>query len=509
MTNQSINMFSWTLLDALLVLLTFLLTSIIAATLKGSRHKHGRKQPPGPPGFPVLGHLHLLGELPHRSLQTLSTTYGPIMSLRFGHVPTIVLSSAAAAELFLKSNDTVFANRPLLEALEYFSYGFKGLVFSEYGPYWRNMRKLCWLNLLTTSKVESFAPLRMEEVEKMVEEVEKAAMSGQIINLSEVVNDVLESKVYRMILGCDTEKNNGHDLKGIVQEVMHLCGAFNLTDYVPWLGKFDLQGIRRRFKRTSKALDEMLEEIIKEHEKVFSSKAKHDDFIDILLSLMYEHDDIDRTNIKAIAVDMISASLDTSAVIIVWALSELLRNPRVMKNLQHELDAVIGPDNLVEEKDVGKLNYLEMVIKETFRLHPTGSLLPRETLEDVEVGGYYVEKKTRILVNMWALGRDPKAWPEKTEDFWPERFLETKVDFSGRESLMFMPFGTGRRGCPGMQLGLLTVKLVVAQLIHCFQWELPAGLTPEDLDMKEKFGLSMPKAEHLLALPSCRFRSKS
>ncbi|KAK4283067.1 hypothetical protein QN277_000063 [Acacia crassicarpa] len=501
-------MFSWTL-HVLLVFLTFLVTSIIAAVLKGSRRKHGQKQPPGPPGFPVLGHLHLLGELPHRSLQTLATTYGPIMSLRFGDVPTIVLSSAAAAELLLKSHDTVFSNRPLLEALEYFSYGFKGLVFSEYGPYWRNMRKLCWLNLLSTSKVESFAPLRMKEVEKMVEEVEKAAMSGQIINLTEVVNDVLESMVYRMILGCDTGKNNGHDLKGIVQEVMHLSGAFNLTDYVPWLGKFDLQGMRRQFKKTSKALDEMLEEIIKEHEKVFSSKAKHDDFIDILLSLMYEHDEVDRTNIKAIAVDMIGASLETSAVIIVWALSELLRNPRIMKNLQHELDAVIGPGNLVEEKDVGKLNYLEMVIKETFRLHPTGSLLLRETLEDVEVGGYYVEKKTRIIVNMWALGRDPKAWPEKTEEFWPERFLETEVDFSGRESLMFMPFGTGRRGCPGMQLGLFTVKLVVAQLIRCFRWELPAGMAPENLDMKEKFGLSMPKAEPLLAVPSYRFRAKS
>ncbi|KAI9084205.1 hypothetical protein K1719_033876 [Acacia pycnantha] len=502
-------MFPWSLGIFPALLLTFLFTSIIAVALKGSRRKHGRKQPPGPPGFPVLGHLHLLGELPHRSLQTLATTYGPIMSLRFGHVPTIVLSSAEAVELFIKSNDTVFANRPLLEAFKYFSYGFKGLVFSEYGPYWRSMRRLCRLNLLSASKVESFAPLRMKEVEKMVEEVEKAAMSGQIINLSEVVDDVLESMIYKMIFGCDTKKDDGHDLKGIFQEVMHLSGAFNLADYVPWLGVFDFQGMRKRFKRTIKELDGVLEEIIKEHEQAFSSKAQHDDFIDILLSLMQENDDVDRTNIKAIAVDMIGAALETSATVIVWTLSELLRNPRVMKVVQQELDAIIGPDNVVEEKDIGKLNYLEMVIKETFRLHPAGSLLPRETVEDVEVGGYYVEKKTRIIMNMWALGRDPKAWPEKTEEFWPERFLETEVDFSGRDSLMFMPFGTGRRGCTGMHMGLYTVKLVVAQLVHCFRWELPAGIAPEDLDMKEKFGLSMPKAEHLLAVPSCRFRLKS
>ncbi|XP_054787729.1 cytochrome P450 CYP736A12-like [Prosopis cineraria] len=501
-------MFPWTL-DIHLAFLTLLFTSIIAAVLKTSSRKHGWKQPPSPPGLPVLGHLHLLGELPHRSLQTLATTYGPIMSLSLGHVPTIVLSTANAAELFIKSNDVVFANRPLLQAFEYFSYGFKGLVFSEYGPYWRGMRRLCKLNLLSASKVESFAPLRMKEVEKMVKEVDRAVMANQIVNLSEVVNDVLESMVYKTILGCDIKKNHGLDLKGIVQEVMRLSGAFNLADYVPWLGVFDFQGMRRRFKRIGKALDEVLEEILKEHEEASSSKANHNDFIDILLSLMHEDDDIDRTNIKAIVVDMIGAALETSATIIVWALSELLRNPMVMKALQHELDTVIGPDNLVEEKDIGKLDYLEMVVKETFRLHPAGSLLPRETVEDVEVGGYYVAKKTRIMVNMWALGRDPKAWPEKTEEFWPERFLETEVDFRGRDSLIFMPFGTGRRGCPGIQLGLCTVKLVVAQLIHCFRWELPSGMTPEDLDMKEKFGLSMPKAEHLLAVPSCRVRTKS
>lgn len=262
-------------------------------------------------------------------------------------------------------------------------------------------------------------------------------------------------------------------------------------------------------------MDEILEKIIKDHQQASNSNTHHHpkDFIDILVSLMHQNDavdpyqtpfKIDRTNVKAIALDMIVAAFETSATVIVWALSELLRHPRVMKSLRHELESVIGTNNLVQEKDLPKLNYLEMVIKETFRLHPAGSLLPRESMEDVRVGDYYVKKGTRIIVNVWAMGRDTKVWSENAEAFCPERFLEREVDFRGRESLMFVPFGSGRRGCPGIHMGLSTVKLVVAQLVHCFMWELPGGMGPQDLDMEEKYGLSMPKAKDLLAVPFCR-----
>lgn len=259
----------------------------------------------------------------------------------------------------------------------------------------------------------------------------------------------------------------------------------------------------------------MLEKIINDHEQV-PNDIRHKDFIDILLSLMHQNDTVsedqfkvDRTNIKAIVLDMIAGAFETSAIIIIWALSELLRHPRVIKKLQHELQTVIGTDNIVHDKDLGKLNYLEMVIKETFRLHPAGSLLPREAIEDVRVGEYFVEKRTRIILNAWAMGRDTKAWSENAEEFLPERFLEMEVDFRGRDSLMIVPFGSGRRGCPGIHLGLCTVKLVVAQLVHCFDWKLPWAMSPQDLDMTEKFGLSLPKAQHLLAVPTCRVRSSN
>nr|KYP70467.1 Cytochrome P450 71A1 [Cajanus cajan] len=213
---------------------------------------------------------------------------------------------------------------------------------------------------------------------------------------------------------------------------------------------------------------------------------------------------IDRTNIKAILMDMFAASFDTSAVAIEWAMSELLRHPRVMKKLQDELTNVVGINRVVEESDLTKLSYLNMVVKETLRLYPVGPLLiPRESLEDITINGYFIKKKSRILINAWTIGRDPKVWSDNAEIFYPERFVNNDIDIRGHD-FQLIPFGSGRRGCPGIQLGLITFSLVLAQLVHCFNWELPSGISPNDLDMTEKFGLSLPRSNHLLAVPSYR-----
>ena len=257
----------------------------------------------------------------------------------------------------------------------------------------------------------------------------------------------------------------------------------------------------------------MLEKIIVEHEQASDQqKGNHKDFVDVLLSFvnqpMNPRDEhvflMDRRNIKAILTELIAGAFDTSAVTIEWILSELLRNPRVMKKLQEELENVIGIDQMVEEKDLGKLVYLDMVVKEGFRLHPVGPLLvPHESMEDITVQGYYIPKKSRILVNAWAIGRDPNVWSENVEEFYPERFSGSNIGVTGHD-FRLLPFGSGRRGCPGMQLGFINVRLVVAQLVHCFNWELPSGVEAKDVDMTEKFGLSVGRANHLLAKPIYR-----
>jgi len=200
---------------------------------------------------------------------------------------------------------------------------------------------------------------------------------------------------------------------------------------------------------------------------------------------------------------MLAGSMDTSATAIEWTLSELLRNPRVMKKLQMELESVVGMERKVEESDLEKLEYLDMVIKESMRVHPVAPLLiPHQSTEDCMVGEFLIPKKSRVIVNAWAIMRDPSAWKE-AEKFWPERFEGSNVDVRGRE-FQLIPFGSGRRGCPGIQLGLTVVRLTVAQLVHCFDWELPNHMLPADLDMADEFGLTMPRANPLHAIPTYR-----
>jgi cytochrome P450 len=257
----------------------------------------------------------------------------------------------------------------------------------------------------------------------------------------------------------------------------------------------------------------VLELILKEHEHISNlDKTHHEDFVNILLSNMNKAIDpendqnyvIDRSNVKAILLDMIVAAVDTSSTTIEWALTELLRHPRVMKNLQDEIQNEVGTKRMVEEKDLKKFNYLDMVIDETLRLYPVAPLLvPRECRESITVDGYFIKEKTRVIVNAWAIGRDSNVWSENVEEFYPERFINKKMNYLGQD-FESIPFGAGRRRCPGIQLGLVSVKLVLAQLVHCFNWKLPNNINPSNLNMEEEFGLSIPRAQHLHAIPSYR-----
>ncbi|XP_027351008.1 cytochrome P450 CYP736A12-like [Abrus precatorius] len=498
----------------ILVVLTFtyLVYTLFLRPKQPSAHK---KKPPGPPTLPIIGNLHLLGTLPHRTLHSLPLKYGPIMSLQLGQVPTVVVSSSETAELFLKTHDVVFASRPKLQSSEIISYGSKGMAFSEYGPYWRNMRKICTLQLLSASKVELFAPIRKEELCAAVKSLEKAAVLGEVVNISEVVENLVEDMVHKMVLG--RSKYDHFDLKTLVQQGNAMVGAFNLADYVPWLRPFDYQGLTRGLKKISKGLDEVLEQIIKEHEQAIDvGRRDRKDFVDILLSTMDQTTDphneqnrvIDRTNIKAILLDMVVGAIETSTTVIQWALSALLRHPRVMKVLQDEIENEVGIKRMVEECDLMKLGYLDMVVDETLRLYPAAPfLVPRESRENITINGYYIKKNSRVIINAWAIGRDPNVWSSNAETFYPERFIDMKMNHQG--DFRSIPFGSGRRGCPGVHLGLVTVRLVLAQLVHCFNWELPPNVSPANVNMQEKFGLNMPRAEQLLAIPTYRLATKN
>ncbi|XVF09639.1 hypothetical protein REPUB_Repub07fG0111400 [Reevesia pubescens] len=490
---------------------------ILRATSSPQKHpKHEKKLPPGPRPLPIIGNLHLFGKLPHQTLHHLAKKYGPIMLVRLGCVPTIVVSSPQAAELFLKTHDAVFANRPQLQAVEYMAKGNKGMAFSAYGSYWRGVRKWCILHILSPSKVESFAPIRRAEVESLVKSTRKASAADELVDLTKKADEVVEDIMFKIILG--RNKDDRFDFKPLVREALRLIGTFNLSDFLPYLAPLDLQGLKRKVGRVGESIDKLLKIIIEEHEQEAKHQKPHRDFVDEVLTLVNQplnpndHEEqpyiVDRSNIKAIIIDMIVASFDTSSTTIEWVFSELLKNPQIMQHLQNEIESVVGRNRMVEESDLSRLTYLDMVLRETYRLHPiTPLLLPHESREDITIDEYYIPKKSRVLINVWSMARDPNVW-DNAEEFCPERFRTSDINFRGQH-FQLLPFGTGRRGCPGMQLGLATVRLVIAQLVHCFDWELPKGMLPTELDMDEKFGLTTPRANHLFAKPTYRLLDKS
>lgn len=469
--------------------------------------------PPSPRGLPILGHLHLLRKNPHQDLQKLAKKHGPIMYMKFGMIPHIIVSSPQAAEQFLKTYDLIFASRPPHEAVKYIAYGQTNLSFAPYGHYWRNMRKMCTLELLSNLKINSFLPMRREELGIFIDLLKSAAQDHSTVNLSSQVSSLNSNMTCRMIFGkkyTDEEFGDTRGFEGVVREGMQLAAKPNLGDYFPYLGKLDLQGLTSSFKSVSAVFDTFLEKVLDEHEQLSpgsdDQEGKNMDFVDTMLGILKSGEadfEFDRRHVKAVLLDMLGAAMDTSATVIDWTMSQLLSQPRVMQKVQRELEQVIGLNRIVEESDLENLVYLNMVVKESMRLNPVAPLLiPHEAMEDCIVDGFHIPKKSRVIINAWAIGRDSEAWSDP-DKFLPERFEGSKIDVRGRD-FQLIPFGSGRRGCPGMQLGLIVVYLVVAQLVHCFEWELPNGMLPTELDMSEAFGLVTTRSSHLMAIPTYR-----
>ncbi|KAL5820390.1 hypothetical protein ACOSQ3_022272 [Xanthoceras sorbifolium] len=470
---------SWTWITLAVFAFLFLLQAI-----SWKRNAKTKRLPPGPRGFPIFGCLHLLGKYPHRDLHKLAQKYGSIMHLRLGLKPTIVVSSSQAAELFLRTHDLVFASRPPLEASKYISYNQKNMIMAPYGSYWRNVRKMCTLELLSNVKIDSFKSMRKEELDLLIEYVKEAAYSGIAVDLSAKVGALSADMTCRMLFGKKyMEKEfDERGFKAVMEEAMELLATFNLADYIPQIASLDLQGLRKRMKAIAKVFDEFFEKVIDEHVQS-RDENRTKDFVDLMLSFMGSEETdyrIDREHIKAIIL-----------------------YPRIMKKMQNELENVVGKDKMVEESDLDNLEYLDKVIKESLRLHPVAPLLvPHESREDCIVNGFHISKKSRIFINAWAIGRDPDTWNDP-DNFYPERFVGTNIDIRGRD-FQLIPFGSGRRSCAGMQLGLTVVRLVVARLIHCFNWELPDGMVATELNMTEHFGIVISRAKKLLAIPTYR-----
>ncbi|PKU68771.1 Cytochrome P450 71A1 [Dendrobium catenatum] len=434
------------------IALAFFLHFIIFRRIK--RRELSPKLPPGPRKLPIIGNLHQVGGLTHRPLWLLSQKYGPLMHLKIGKVPILVVSSADMAREILKTNDFGFCSRPGLTSSNKFSYDCKDISFAAYGEYWREMRKICILQLFSTKRVSTFHSVREEEVAILIDSV---------------------------------------SFHALVQETETLFGTFFVSDCFPSLGWIDkLTGLQQRLERTFNKFDSFYNEIIEE--RIYKRRTNHEqeDIVDVLLHQQKNSPFITNANIKAILKDIFIAGIGTSSAIIIWAMAELVRNSRIMQKVQEEVRSSAH----LTKSSLHPLQYLNSVVKETLRLHlPVPLLLPRVAIRHCKISGYDIVPNTRVYINAWGIARDPKTW-ENPEEFLPERFIDSSIDYIGHD-FEFIPFGSGRRNCPGKNFGMATVELALANLLYYFDWRLPDGMKKEEMDMDEVPGITVHKRSAL------------
>uniref|UniRef100_A0A0D9X3I0 Cytochrome P450 n=1 Tax=Leersia perrieri TaxID=77586 RepID=A0A0D9X3I0_9ORYZ len=501
---------------ALLLLLLHQFTRSTRSSQGDQTHSNNllNKLPSPPWKLPVIGHMHLIGSLPYISLRDLAVNHGPdLMLIHLGAVPTLVVSSPRAAEAVLRTHDLAFASRPRSMVTDIILYGASDSCFAPYGDHFRNVRKMVTVHLLHAKKVQAYRPARQEEVSIVIDKLRKAAMSAATVDMSEILHSS-NDLICRAVSGKFFRKEGRNRLfRELIDTNGALLGGFNLENYFPGLARMKLVSkiICARAMRVRSKWDELLDKLIDDHvaNKLLlahdrEENEEHQDdsaFIDVLLSRQEEYG-FTRDHIKAILLGMFEAGTDTSYLVLESAMVELIRNPDVLAKLQDEVRTLVrrGQD-MVTEDDIIDMVYLKAVIKETLRIHPPAGLnIPHLTREDCEVNGYMIPTGTRVIINLWALNMHVDFW-DKPDEFLPGRFMDvdnkrTIIDFKGKD-FQFVPFGSGRRMCPGIHTATATIEIMLANLVYCFNWKLPAGLKKEDIDMTKVFGLTVHRKEKL------------
>ncbi|KAJ1297174.1 hypothetical protein BS78_01G357500 [Paspalum vaginatum] len=466
------------------------------------------RAPPGPWKLPVIGSMHhLVNVLPHRALRDLAAVHGPLMMLQLGQTPLVVASSKETARAVLKTHDTNFFTRPKLLAGEIVGYEWVDILFAPSGDYWRKLRQLCAAEILSPKRVLSFRHIREEEVMLRVEEI-RAAGPSTPINLSVMFHSITNSVVSRAAFG--KKRKNAAEFLAATKAVVGLSSGFNIPDLFPtWTTVLArLTGMTRSLREIHRVVDTILEEIIEERKGIRDGKIKSgaaaedvdENLVDVLIGLQQKGGfgfQLTNSIIKAIILDMFAGGTGTSGSAMEWGMSELMRNPPVMKKLQAQIREAFRGKAVVKEGDLqaSNLQYMKLVIKEALRLHPPAPLLvPRESIEACELDGYTIPAKARVIINAWAIGRDPKYW-EAADEFRPERFEDGARDFTG-SSYEFLPFGSGRRMCPGFNYGLASMELAFVGLLYHFDWSLPEGVS--EIDMGEAPGLGVRRRTPLM-----------
>ncbi|KAI9128485.1 hypothetical protein K1719_001478 [Acacia pycnantha] len=447
--------------------------------------------PPGPPSLPILGNLHQLSKPLHQAFHRISQRHGQVISLWFGSRLVVVVSSPSTVQECFTKNDIVLANRPRFLAGQYVAYNYTTLVFSPYGDHWRNLRRITTVEVLSNHRLNKFLEMRRDEMKRLVQKLAQVShREFTKVEMKSRFSEMTFNTIMRMISGKrywgdDHEVGDvevARKFRQIIKELVPLGGANNPADFMPILRWLNYDHLESKLKSISKRVDGFLQGLLDEHR---NEKQRENTMIDHLLSLQesqpeYYTDQI----IKGLILVMLLAGTDTSAVTLEWAMSCLLNNPHVLEKAKKEIDSQVGQERLIDEPDMSKLPYLQNIMSETLRLHPAAPLLvPHEASNDCTIAGYNVPCGTMVLVNAWAIHRDPQLWSDAAS-FKPERFEKEG------EANKLIPFGLGRRACPGASFAQRTVGMTLGLLIQCFEWK---RVSEEEIDMTEGSGITMPK----------------
>ncbi|GJN39239.1 hypothetical protein PR202_gb28344 [Eleusine coracana subsp. coracana] len=500
----------WTLLPCVVV--TLIIMVQILHTRKERAKRVSRESlplPPGPKGHPILGNLlYVIGPLrhnPHRGLASLAETYGPIMSFRLGLTRSlVVVSSAAMAHEILVKNDAALAARLVPDNVCALSYSSTSMVFlPSSNQLWKQLRVTIGSRFSSSRGLDMTRVILEHHARQLT--VHLRACSGKPVSIREAVSGTVLNVISNVLFSKDVVDlcdPRAQWFRGLIAPVLEEWSKPSVSDAFPFLAPLDhLLGSRSRIStHLAKLFKFFKEEII---ERRLASNEKHDDLLDVLLA-RHASSKITLQQISTFLTDMFIAASETSTSTVQWAMAQLLHHPEKMEKVSAELALRLGSKDYVEESDLDKLPYLQAVVKETLRLHPALPLIPREVVahDGVSLSGlYHLPVETGVVINLWAIGRDPMVWPQQPEKFMPERFLGDNAMHFQSKDFAFRPFGAGRRVCPGMDYTVRSVPLLLALILHKTEWRLPDGIATGGVDLNDRYGTVLNLATPLRAVP--------
>ncbi|CAH8281880.1 unnamed protein product [Eruca vesicaria subsp. sativa] len=457
------------------------------------------KLPPSPKSLPIIGHLHLIKKIPlPQALHYLSSIHGPVLFLKFGCRPVLVLSSPESIEECFTKHDQTLANRPRTITSDHFSYGYTNFGFAPYGDTWRTLRRISTLEAFSSSSLQKNSFIRNEEVTNLCSSIFRSSLDSRSVDLKYHFSRFTAHVMLRLVSGSrGLEKKDPESEKRFLEDFkkrFYSSMSINVCDYFPVLRWIGYKGIEKRVIEMQRMRDEYLQRLVDDVRIRMKKNDSTGSVIEKFLRLQetepeFYSDDV----IKGFVVLMFNAGTDTSPMAMEWAMSALLNNPDKLEKLREEIRTNVK--GIIQESDLSSLPYLRCVINETLRLYPSGPLLlPHCSSKRFNLGNYEFPENTTLFVNVWAVHRDSELW-EDADVFKPERFEGFVGD---RDGYKFLPFGVGRRACPGAGFGMRIVALAVGALVQCFEWE---KVDEGDIDMRPAFSVAMAKAEPLVALP--------